>query len=166
MLHKIILSILLFTISYMLVIDKEDTNQSEVIIQTKENNPLLKRLIETAHSYEGTPYKFGGTTVAGMDCSGLVYTSYKAINITLARSSKNMFYEGKNVDLTSVNVGDLLFFNIDRLSGEVNHVGMVSSVDEDNVYFTHSTTKKGVIISSIKESYWKKAFVKAKRILN
>jgi len=139
---------LIFLVSFLLFIDKEEKTEHK-IIQTEKENPLIIKLLETAHSYEKTPYKFGGTTFAGMDCSGLVYTSYKKLNITLARSSKNMFYEGKEVTLGKVKPGDLLFFDTDKFESKVNHVGMVTSIDEGVVYFIHSTESKGVIITSI-----------------
>ena len=122
-------------------------------------------VIKSAQRFTGTRYKYGGDTKRGMDCSGLVYTSYKKLNITLARSSKNMFFEGKEIALGKVKQGDLLFFDIDKFEGKVNHVGMVTSIDEGVIYFIHATTQQGVIITSIEESYWQKAFIGAKRIL-
>jgi len=164
MVNKVIFFFLVCLVSFLLFVSKEETN-SNVVIEEEKSNPLVEKLLETAYSYEKTPYKFGGTTFAGMDCSGLVYASYKKLNITLARSSKNMFFEGKEVALGKVKQGDLLFFDIDKFEGKVNHVGMVTSIDEGIIYFIHSTTEKGVIITSIEESYWQKAFVGAKRIL-
>ena len=161
---RIIFLLMFLLVGYLLLTNKEGFNETNIEV-VKKGNPLLDKLLETAHSYEGTPYKFGGTSFAGMDCSGLVYTSYKSLNITLARSSKNMFFEGKEVDLNEIKQGDLLFFDIDKFQGKVNHVGLVTSIDNGEVFFMHSTTQKGVIISSIKESYWEKAFVGAKRIL-
>ena len=76
-----------------------------------------------------------------------------------------MSTEGEKVSIDEVVVGDLLFFNIDRLQGSINHVGLVTSVNDNSVKFIHSTTKKGVIVSSMNETYWSDAFVKAKRIL-
>lgn len=164
MFKKIVFVLLVCLVSYLLFVNKEKTTLVEVQQEFKEN-PLILKLLETASSYEGTKYRFGGTTVAGMDCSGLVFTSYKKINISLPRTSKNMFGEGEEVKLEEVKKGDLLFFDIDKFEGKVNHVGMVTSNEKGEIYFIHSTTEKGVIITSIKESYWEKAFIGAKRIL-
>jgi len=161
MIKKIIFVVLIFLISYLLFVDKNMGNIEEI---TNEK-PLIKKLLDVALSYQGTAYKFGGTTKAGMDCSGLVYTSYKAIDINLQRSSRNMYNDGNEVALKDVEKGDLLFFDIDKFEGRVNHVGMVTSVNDFEVNFIHSSSSKGVTISSINESYWKKAFIKAKRIL-
>jgi len=168
MLKKFFFIFLVTIVLYMLLVSKEE--HTGVVTSTTEEllteNPLLQKVLTTALSYQGTPYKFGGTTKKGMDCSGLVFTSYKNIDITLARSSKNMYFEGEEVSLEKVKKGDLLFFDIDKFQGRVNHVGMVTEANDFEVKFIHATTKKGVIISSINESYWKKAFIKAKRILN
>lgn len=156
----------MLTIFYMLLADKEGYSNITTPQESVEvENPLLAKVLNTALSFKGVSYKFGGTTKSGMDCSGLVYTAYKNIGMTLARSSKNMYYEGEEVALKEAKKGDLLFFDIDKFEGRVNHVGMVTSVNDYEVNFIHSTTSTGVVITSINEAYWKKGFVKAKRIL-
>ena len=188
MLNKITFVGLFFLVLYLLTTDKElksielpevslqeqtteevVVNQPEIVEEViEEEKPLTKldEVLTTAQTFINTPYKFGGTTKAGMDCSGLVYVSYQSIDIKLPRSSKNMAKKaGQEINFLEVKKGDLLFFDIDKFEGRVNHVGLVTSVINDEVFFMHSTTEKGVITSSIKESYWEKAFVKAKRVL-
>ncbi len=138
--------------------------QPERTIALKTNNSKIFKLLEIANSYKGVSYKAGGTTKNGMDCSGLVNTSFKQIGIDLPRSSSTISTKGKEIDLKDVKVGDLLFFDIARLKGGINHVGLVTLVENDNILFIHSTTSKGVITSSMDEPYWKKEFVKAKRV--
>lgn len=163
MLKKITFCIITCIVFFLLLREKNSFSTSEIV---SKKNPKLTKVINVANSFKGTPYLFGGTTKKGMDCSGLVFTSFKAVDINLARSSKNMYYEGEEVALKDVKKGDLLFFDIDKFQGRINHVGLVTSVDSGEVDFVHSTTSKGVIITSINESYWKKAFFKAKRIIN
>ncbi|CAM1352364.1 MULTISPECIES: C40 family peptidase [Tenacibaculum] len=127
---------------------------------------LTDKVISIANSYNGVPYKPGGTTSKGMDCSGLVQTSFKQINVLLPRSSSSMSNKGKKISTDKIKLGDLLFFNINRLKGKINHVGLVTNIDNHNIYFIHSTTSKGVITNSLNDPYWKTAFVKAKRVLN
>ena len=166
MTKKILFFALLFVVFYMLLIDKSEHTGIVALEEViAAENPLISKILDTAFSYKGTGYKFGGTTVAGMDCSGLVYTAYKSIGMTLSRSSKNMYHEGEEVALSEVKKGDLLFFDIDKFEGRVNHVGLVTSINDFEVNFLHSTTSEGVIVTSINESYWKKAFIKAKRII-
>ncbi|WP_299125543.1 C40 family peptidase [uncultured Tenacibaculum sp.] len=129
-----------------------------------EEKSKVEELIILANSYKGVTYRAGGVTKSGMDCSGLVTTVFKAFDKKLPRSSASMSKIGKKVSLSDIKKGDLLFFDISRLKGGINHVGLVVSVNNDDIQFIHSTTSKGVIVSSMKENYWKKEFVKAKRI--
>lgn len=137
----------------------------ENIVKPTSQNSLVNKVISIANNYQGVPYLAGGTTSQGMDCSGLVQTSFKKIDISLPRSSQSMSKKGQNVRLEDIEEGDLLFFNINRLKGKINHVGLVSSVKNNSIIFIHSTTSKGVITNSLDDNYWKKAFVKARRVL-
>lgn len=132
---------------------------------TSEENSEVVALITLAKSYKGVSYRAGGTTKRGMDCSGLVTTVFRAFDKSLPRSSALMSREGVEVSLSKVKKGDLLFFDIARLKGDINHVGLVTSVENGEVKFIHSTTSRGVITTAINEPYWKEAFVKAKRVL-
>jgi cell wall-associated NlpC family hydrolase len=124
----------------------------------------IEKIIELANSYKGVRYRAGGTTKKGMDCSGLVTVCFNSIDIELPRSSVAMSLIGNKIPLKKVEKGDLLFFNIDRLKGKINHVGLVISMKPE-IQFIHSTTSKGVIISSLEENYWKDSFVIAKRVI-
>ncbi len=163
MLKKIAFCIIICVVFSLLLREKSSFLTSNNI---PKKTPKINKVLNVANSFKGTPYLFGGTTKKGMDCSGLVFTSFKTVDINLARSSRNMYYEGEEVALKDVKKGDLLFFDIDKFQGKVNHVGLVTSVDNKEIDFIHSTTSKGVIITSINESYWKKAFFKAKRVIN
>lgn len=124
----------------------------------------VKKVLKLADSFNGVTYKAGGTTKKGMDCSGLVTVCFKSIDISLPRSSQGMSAIGDKITLSKVEKGDLLFFNIDRLKGKINHVGLVTAVKPE-ILFIHSTTSKGVIYSSMEEEYWKISFVIAKRVI-
>lgn len=138
---------------------------------TKIASPALasprksKQIINTALNFSGVRYKFGGTTTKGMDCSGLLYVSFAEHNIDLPRASYEIAKEGENIDLKQVTEGDLLFFGTSKRKKNINHVGLVVSVDGDEIKFIHSTTSRGVIVSSLREGYWNYAFIKATRIL-
>ncbi|WP_029034208.1 C40 family peptidase [Salinimicrobium terrae] len=122
-------------------------------------------IIDHALQFLGTSYKYGGTTPQGMDCSGLVYTCFLANNIELPRSSRDMALLGEQLELPQVKTGDLLFFITDRRKKNINHVGLVVQLDEDRIFFIHSSTSRGVIISALDENYWREHFVMARRIL-
>ena len=71
---------------------------------------------------------------------------------------------GRKLDQNDIQKGDLIFF---KTNGKhvINHVGMVTEVTDDEIKFIHSSTQKGVIISSTKETYYGKTFEQANRIL-
>ncbi len=122
------------------------------------------KIINTALSYAGTKYKYGGTTKKGMDCSGLLYVAFAEHHISLPRVSYHMAEKGKKVKIKNVAKGDLLFFKTKRRGKRINHVGMVVDTD-DEIKFIHASTSRGVIVSSLREGYWNSAFVKANRVL-
>ncbi|MAX69511.1 MAG: glycoside hydrolase [Flavobacteriaceae bacterium] len=132
---------------------------------SKKPSKDAESIVKFAKTFTGTRYKYGGTTKKGMDCSGLIYTSFKEHNISLPRSTSGLRSYGDWVDLKEVNVGDLVFFATNKNSRSVNHVGIVTDVRPGNVEFIHASTSRGVMISSIAEKYWYFAFVQARRVL-
>ena len=122
-------------------------------------------IVNNAKSYIGTRYRTGGVTKKGMDCSGLVYTAFNNNGVKLQRTSFDMSKQGKPVKTKEVKKGDLLFFKTGKSSRSINHVGVVSKVNNGTIYFIHSSSSKGVIESSLKTDYWNKTFKFAKRIL-
>ncbi len=131
----------------------------------KRTNEKADNIVATAVTYSGTRYKFGGTTKRGMDCSGLVYVSLKENDIPFPRVSHQMANEGKRIKLKEVEKGDLLFFKTTKSGKRINHVGLVVQVDGDDIQFIHSTSSRGVIVSSLREGFWNHSFIKATRIL-
>ena len=132
---------------------------------TSSTNGKADEIIKYAKSFEGTRYKFGGTTKKGMDCSGLVYTSFAKEGVTLPRISRDMAKQGERISLLKVQEGDLVFFQTNKSSKVINHVGLVVSNKSGVLKFIHSTTSRGVIISDISEEYWNSSFVEARRII-
>ena len=122
-------------------------------------------IVNYAKSFNGTRYKFGGTTSKGMDCSGLVYVSFRKEDIHLPRISRDMAKRGTRIPLNRTQKGDLVFFKTDKNRNVINHVGLVVEIDKGEIFFIHSTTRRGVIISSLKEQYWNDAFVEVRSII-
>lgn len=123
-----------------------------------------QQVIKTARKYIGTPYRYGGTTSKGMDCSGLLCTSFKAVDIQLPRVSHEQAKYGTEVRLTNVAPGDLVFFSERKGSGKVSHVGMVTDVrGKNDVKFIHASTSRGVIEDNLYSEYFQRIFVKAIR---
>jgi cell wall-associated NlpC family hydrolase len=141
------------------VIDKSENIDQKI---DRDSN-FADLLIMKASENLGTPYRGGGTTRAGFDCSGLMFYTFNNFNITLPRSSSEMSSYGSVVNVQEAQKGDLIFFRT-RGSHHVNHVGMIVEVIDGELKFIHSATRGGVIISSLKESYYEKNFVQVNRV--
>ncbi|MDX1761713.1 MAG: C40 family peptidase [Christiangramia sp.] len=133
--------------------------------EVEPENKKVYQVITNAKKFEGTRYKYGGTDKKGMDCSGLVYVSFLEEGISLPRTSRDMSLQGERLYLKDVTVGDLLFFETNKNRKVINHVGIVVDVNEDGIYFIHASTSRGVIISSLSETYWHNNFVMARRVI-
>ena len=149
---------------------KNKKNRSTKVItkKSKDTNKKTKTdyIIEQAFKFEGVKYKWGGTTKSGMDCSGLIYESFRLNDIYLPRISRDMAKKGTKVSLKQVKKGDLLFFKTQKnRRNAINHVGLIVAIKNNNIKFIHASNSKGVMTSWLNETYWLNAFVEARRIL-
>ncbi len=142
----------------------KDKNEDDYIISVDDSNYLVRQLINTASENLGVRYRSGGTTTDGFDCSGLIFSTFKKFDIILPRSSVDMAKIGRILDEHDIRKGDLMFFTTNG-KRVINHVGMVTEVNDEEIKFIHSSTQKGVIISSTKEPYYGNNFAQANRIL-
>ena len=125
---------------------------------------LSGQLIDTASTNIGTRYRSGGTTKGGFDCSGLMVATFAAFEIKLPRSSIEQSSYGTKINTEEAQKGDLIFFKTNGRR-RINHVGMVVEVCEGEIKFIHSSIRKGVIISSTRENYYKRSFAQVNRVL-
>ena len=154
---------LLFLFSILLASCK--TGSTSVSKESKhETRYIVNNLIETATDNIGVRYKAAGTTKAGFDCSGLVFSTFEKENIKLPRSSYEQSKIGTVIKFDDAKKGDLIFFKTNK-SKQINHVGLITQVSREEIKFVHSSTSKGVIISSTKEPYYKSSFVQVNRIV-
>lgn len=131
--------------------------------KAKVREEKVKTIITTARSFIGTPYKWGGTSRAGMDCSGLLINSYSAINYPLPRTSEAQSKIGQKVKLKNLEPGDLVFFATGKRRRKITHVGLVTSTHRGTVKFIHSSSSLGVVESHLDSKYYRKRFVTARR---
>ena len=130
-----------------------------------ENMSKVDFLIAKASEHLGTRYRGGGTTSAGFDCSGLMFATFKNIDMTLPRSSGSMAVgAGVRIERDQAQKGDLIFFTTNG-RGSINHVGLITEIIGDEIKFIHSSVQSGVVISSTKEPYYAKRFIQINRVL-
>ncbi len=123
------------------------------------------KIVNLAHTYKGTPYRYAGITRNGIDCSGLVQKIYSEQSYQLPRSSYAMAQVGHSIDKADAQIGDLIFF---KTAGRkrINHVGIISKIENGVIYFIHASSGSGVIESGLNESYYNKRWVQINRILD
>lgn len=121
-------------------------------------------VVEGAEEYFGTPYNYGGMSKNGIDCSALMLNAYKNIDLELPRTSIAQSKIGKKIRKINALPGDLIFFKTSRRN-RVTHVGMITQNNDGEIKFIHASSSKGVIESSLEESYYKRTYAKIKRVL-
>lgn len=125
----------------------------------------IDALLKTARSYYGVPYRTGGVSHSGMDCSGFTQTSFRAIGLQLPRVSRDQAMVGQAVDKSNLQPGDLVFFATGT-PGRINHVGIVTDVSNPAaIRFIHASSSRGIVETSMGINYWVRAYIKGKRIV-
>lgn len=125
----------------------------------------ILKVIKEAETYLGVPYRYGGTSRSGLDCSALTMNSYLTIEIILPRSSIEQSRIGTDIKREMIQPGDLIFFDA-KLSGKITHVGMCTSIEKDKgPRFIHATTSYGVRYDLLNSDYWSPRFVKSVRVV-
>ncbi|MEG3113111.1 MULTISPECIES: NlpC/P60 family protein [Pantoea] len=121
---------------------------------------VIAQLDDQLGHWHGTPYRYGGMSRRGIDCSGFVYLTFRdKFALQLPRTTRAQSDMGTRIDKDDLLPGDLVFF---KTGGGENglHVGIY---DTDNA-FIHASTSQGVIRSSLDNVYWRKVFWQARRI--
>ncbi len=146
---------------------KEKPDKKNLELQTKyatllgTNTEQIKnlKLYQFIDEWYGVPYKYGGKTKEGIDCSDFTATLCKTVyNKTVEVPSSKIYSMTQPIDMSEIQEGDLVFFKIE--SSKISHVGVYLQ----NNKFIHASTKKGVIINDLNEAYYKKYFYKAGRL--
>lgn len=114
-----------------------------------ESSAVAGSLWQVFERYQGTPYRYGGTSASGFDCSGFIATAFdEALGRQLPRTTTQMLARGKTVAPDQMQAGDLVFF---RIKGKDQHAGIYMGGES----FIHASTSIGVTRSSLNGHYWK-----------
>jgi cell wall-associated NlpC family hydrolase len=119
-----------------------------------------QKIVDTAKQYLGVPYVWGGSTPSGFDCSGLTQYVFRAHGINLPRTTKEQWTVGKSISKSQLEIGDLVFFANTYTSG-ISHVDIYVGDNQ----FIHASSSKGVIISSLSNTYWAAHYYGCRSIL-
>jgi len=151
-------------------ITEEDDGSDDNIISFKsiamkpwKNSDEKYMLVKVAKSFMGAPYKYGGNTLRGLDCSAYVKKIYEIFDVQLPRSAREQYQVGSRISREELAVGDLVFFKTRRYAKYPTHVGIF--IGDGN--FIHASSGKGrlgVKIDSLGSDYYSGAFIGATRI--
>lgn len=127
-------------------------------VHLADSKVVKKKLYQQYDQWQGVKYKLGGLNKSGVDCSGLVYTTYLGnFGVALPRTTKLQTQVGKEIPRKQLRAGDLVFF---KTGFKVRHVGIYIENDK----FLHASTKRGVMISKLSDYYWKDRYWHARRV--
>jgi cell wall-associated NlpC family hydrolase len=125
---------------------------------TSKDN-LNNELYDFYAQWEGVKYKLGGESKKGIDCSAFIQKAFKEkLDLTMPRTTTLQSKIGKEINKDELEAGDLVFFH----TGRTKHVGIYM----ENGKFIHASTKSGVTISDLDNSYFSKNYWKAQRIID
>ncbi len=118
-----------------------------------------KDIVKTAAKYKGVPYKFGGTTPKGFDCSAYVQYVFGRHDAKLPRTADAQVLDGIFVLKSKLKPGDLVFFS--TYASGASHVGIYAGSGK----FWSASTSRGVVLDSLDTGYWKEHYYGARRVL-
>lgn len=121
-------------------------------------NATQVSLMQAYRDWKGTPYRLGGSSKDGVDCSMLVNIIFdEYFGIELPTNTRTQLNAGEGIRRAAVRTGDLVFFRTGR---KTLHVGIAVNSGE----FLHASTSEGVMISKLRNSYWRNRYLAARRV--
>lgn len=141
----------------------DSTDSDSVVRELKERRRAgPNRLTRVVDRYRGVPYRWGGTTRAGMDCSAFARAIFReTYGIELPRTTKQMYGIGRAIAQQQyLRAGDLVFFNIRNAGPGVSHVGIYLGQGR----FVHMSQSQGVTITPLDNSYFRRRYAGARRV--
>jgi len=150
------------TVEKAVVAQTPSTEKSTIVRELTRDIPVdadASIFEKTALSFLNTPYRFGGSSENGIDCSGFVQKVFKEFNLKLPRTAREQYTLGTKVPKGDLQLGDLIFFR--TYAKYPSHVGIYIG---DNKMIHASSRNRGVVVSSIDSKYFRKRYLGAKRL--
>ena len=137
--------------------DAPEKDTSPIVIITKNDIPdkvLRDSIIDFSKTLLGVPYKWGGQSKEGFDCSGFAQYVMAYHGLKIPRVARIQYDKTKKIDFEKARKGDLVFFG--KSTEKITHVGIITSNPGEELTMIHASSSKGIMISNIKQSnYWK-----------
>ena len=151
---------LLIACSHSSQYDKRaSVNKTSTAISTQNKSDTGKKIAALAKSLVGSPYKYGGASPNGFDCSGLVYYTHGKFGIRTPRTSLQQFQRATRVNITKLTSGDLVFFKLSR--NKVSHVGIYIG---DGRFIHAPVSGKRVTMNKLTDRFWESQIVSGGRL--
>jgi len=147
-----------------------EVNESEELVELSKKplkpwrtNDEKYMLVKVAKSFMGAPYKYGGETVRGLDCSAFVKKIYDIFDVQLPRSAREQFMVGNKISKEELAIGDLVFFKTKRYVKYPTHVGIYIG-DGNFIHSSSARSKLGVKVDALSSEFYSRTFVGATRV--
>ena len=147
---------------------KSTTNNLSTLTNSEADVELqVNNLLSFARRFRGVPYRYGGTSPRGFDCSGFTSYVYKNMGYSIPRTGRAQFADGERVERSNLKPGDLVFFAGRGGGPSIGHVGIVTAVDGNgqDFSFIHASCSRGITESRSTESYYRVRYRNACRII-
>jgi peptidoglycan DL-endopeptidase LytE len=128
-----------------------------------KSNEEKYMLVKVAKSFVGAPYKYGGESVKGLDCSAYVKKIYDIFDVQLPRSARDQFKTGMKISKDELLIGDLVFFKTKRYAKYPTHVGIFIG-DGNFIHSSSGHNRLGVKIDSLSSDFYSKTYIGATRV--
>lgn len=122
------------------------------------NAAVGEQIAAQAVAMSGKPYRYGGSSPSGFDCSGLVHFAHRSAGVSVPRTAQLQFRQARRVSPTELQPGDLVFF---RIAGKVSHVGLYTG---DGRFVHAPSSGKRVEVTTLDHPYWRRQLVAAGRL--
>jgi len=127
-------------------------------VNLSDSKRVKAKLMSQYRMWKGTPYRYGGSSLKGVDCSAYVQNTFRGkLGYAMPRTTRTQIKVGRKVSKSSLKVGDVVFFKTGR---NTLHNGIYLGQSK----FMHASSSKGITISDLRNPYWKKTYFTAKRI--